>query len=523
MKKLYIALSSVMLSLPVLAQTGNTSELKGEAEYRYNDLIGLWHNTDNATGLAIDSSENRGYAAFSYFHHGGSYHRVQEGGMANHLQFGTERYQKLGKHLYGYGRFDFDMGRTKDRAYADQYRIYNTSPFNSGSAIVGKYDNQDFRLTAAVGTVSFDGWRFGARLDYDFGDLSRLKDPRSEAKLLRYRITPAVSYSFGANTIGLTGYYDRRKEKMGPLSTVQNDATFTYYLYSGMENADGTQGGFSSFNREWVKHNFGFNLAYGYKGERFQTLNNFGMSRAHEDIYGTYKYEPGRYVQHDYLVSSQNRLRRGGLLHQLDVKAVWIQGYADEYRSQLNITSDPETGYSTYTYERLLTFKKRYQVRTTDLSLRYRANFLGETNGVADKVNGYAGFFVNYNRADNRHVLTPSESTYSRVDMQLENGISLFNNSLIADLQLGYSISTKTDLQLSDNSSILAQNVLLKDLDYYKANVFHGGLQVMYQFPLTIKKNRALFFIKGFGNVASANITGHPCSTNVGLSVGVFN
>src|SRR3712207_5878364 len=110
-----------------------------------------------------------------------------------------------------------------------------------------------------------------------------------------------------------------------------------YYLYSGMENADGTQGGYSSFNREWVNHNFGFNLTYGYKGETFQTLNNFGMSRAHEDIYGIYKYEPGRYVQHDYLVTSQNRLRHNLLLHQLDVKAAWNQGYADEYRSQLNI------------------------------------------------------------------------------------------------------------------------------------------------------------------------------------------
>lgn len=523
MKKLYIVLSLGVLSLPALAQTEHAPALKGEAEYRYNDLIRLWHNTDNATGLAIDSSENRGYAAFSYLHHGGAYHRVQEGGMANHLQFSTERYQKLGKYLYTYGRFDLEMGRTKDRAYADQYRIYNTSPFNSGSAIVGKYDNQDFRMTAAVGTVSFDGWRFGARLDYGFGDLSRLKDPRSEAKLLQYRITPTVSYSFGANTIGLTGYYDRRKEKMGSLSTVQSDATFMYYLYSGMENAAGTQGGYSSFNREWVNHNFGFNLTYGYKGETFQTLNNFGMSRAHEDIYGIYKYEPGRYVQHDYLVTSQNRLRHNLLLHQLDVKAAWNQGYADEYRSQLNITSDPETGYSTYKYERLLTFKKRYQVRTTQLSLRYRANFLGERNGIADKLKGYTGFFVDYNRANNRRLLPASESTFGRVDMQLENGISLFHNRLTADLQLGYSLSTKADLRLADNQSVLAENVLLKDFGYYDANVFHGGLQVMYQFPLTIKKKRAVFFVKGFGNIASANTVGHPCSTNVGFSVGVFN
>ena len=109
-------------------------------------------------------------------------------------------------------------------------------------------------MTAAVGTTDFSGWRFGLQLNYQLGDLSRLRDPRSRSQLLDYRLTPAVSYTMGNHTLGLSGYYDRRKEKMGPLVTVQSDATLTYYLLSGMENATGTIGGYSSFNREWVNH-----------------------------------------------------------------------------------------------------------------------------------------------------------------------------------------------------------------------------------------------------------------------------
>ena len=66
----------------------------------------------------------------------------------------------------------------------------------------------------------------------------------------------------------------------------------------------------------------------------------------------------------------------------------------------------------------------------------------------------------------------------------------MFKQHLTADLTLGYSVSTRADLQLADDSSVLAQRVLLKDLPYYEANLLHGRLQVMYQFPLTIKKSR---------------------------------
>lgn len=105
----------------------------------------------------------------------------------------------------------------------------------------------------------------------------------------------------------------------------------------------------------------------------------------------------------------------------------------------------------------------------------------------------------------------------------MENGISLFKQHLTADLTLGYSVSTRADLQLADDTSVLAQRVLLKDLPYYDANLLHGRLQVMYQFPLTIKKSRAMWFVKAFGDFTSANSAGHPNLYNVGFSVGLFN
>lgn len=517
----------LMFTLPTMAQTPSDS-LVGEPEYRYKNLTQLWHNTSNAAGLSLDDSPNRGFASIGFNHRGGDYHRVQEGGAMNNMQFFTERYQRLGRYLYSYGKVDFNLGRTKDRAFADQYRPYNSNPYQSGSDIAGSYDHQDFDMVASVGTTDFSGWRFGLQLNYQLGDLSRLRDPRSRSQLLDYRLTPSVSYTMGGHTLGLSGYYDRRKEKMGPLVTVQSDATLTYYLFSGMEYATGTIGGYSSFNREWVNHQVGAAMDYGYRSDSFHTLNTFGISRGEEYAYGTYKYEPGRYFTYLYNVQSQNRLLTGSVLHQVDVRMDWQQGYADEYRQQLIIKNDPQIGTTSYTYEKQLEFRKRYQVRTFDCAFRYRANFLNDAPSrllqqATASLKGYTGFSIDTHKASNRHLLPLSSSDFSRINFQLENGISLFKQHLTADLTLGYSVSTRADLQLADDSSILAQRVLLKDLPYYDANLLHGRLLVMYQFPLTIKKSRAMWFVKAFGDFTSANSAGHPNLYNVGFSVGLFN
>lgn len=517
----------LMFTLPTMAQTPSDS-LVGEPEYRYKNLTQLWHNTNNAAGLSLDDSSNRGFASIGFNHRGGDYHRVQEGGAMNNMQFFTERYQRLGRYLYSYGKVDFNLGRTKDRAFADQYRPYNSNPYQSGSAIAGSYDHQDFDMVASVGTTDFSGWRFGLQLNYQLGDLSRLRDPRSRSQLLDYRLTPSVSYTMGGHTLGLSGYYDRRKEKMGPLVTVQSDATLTYYLFSGMEYATGTIGGYSSFNREWVNHQVGAAMDYGYRSDSFHTLNSFGISRGEEYAYGTYKYEPGRYFTYLYNVQSQNRLLTGSVLHQVDVRMDWQQGYADEYRQQLIIKNDPQIGTTSYTYEKQLEFRKRYQVRTFDCAFRYRANFLNDAPSrllqqATASLKGYTGFSIDTHKASNRHLLPLSSSDYSRINFQLENGISLFKQHLTADLTLGYSVSTRADLQLADDTSVLAQRVLLKDLPYYDANLLHGRLQVMYQFPLTIKRSRAMWFVKAFGDFTSANSAGHPNLYNVGFSVGLFN
>ena len=491
--------------------------LAQEGQYRYADATQLWRQTGNAAGLALDSSANRGYAQFDLQHCEGDYHRVQEGGQRNQLQFYTERYQKISSLLVGYGSFRFDMDRTKDRAWCDVMRPYNSNPFFSGSSVSGKYDTQQFDLTAAVGTIQMWGFTGGLRLDYSVGDLSRLRDPRSRSELLDYKLSPSLTYSTGNHTIGLAGHYNRRKEKIPSMTTVQQDPDLKYYLMTGMEQAVGTTGGYSGYNREWVDHRFGAELSYGYDHGPMKSVSSVTIERGSEDVLGTYKYEPGHYMSYCYGLASHNSITIGRMLHQIDLTADYEQAYADEYRQQLQQERDAEKGYTSYWYETLITFKKRYQVKLFNANLHYRLNAV---DGLV--VNSYIGASASIRKAENKHLLPASSLEYGYTDLSLEGGTSLLKNQrLWIDAEAGYHHSTKADLQLADATNDYATQVLLPDMQYYDANYWHGHIAVTYQFPLSLKGKQTNWFVRAYGDYLSAdhNLNGSA----IGFSIGLFN
>jgi hypothetical protein len=491
------------------------ASLAQEGSYRYADATQLWRLTDNAAGLAHDSSYNRGIAYFDLQHREGDYRRVQEGGQKNQLEFFTERYQKINSLLVSYGSFRFDMDRTKDRSWCDVMRPYNSNPFFSGSSVAGKYDTQQFDLTAAVGTIQMWGLTAGIRLDYKVGDLSRLRDPRSRSELLDYKLTPSLTYTSEPHTIGLAGHYNRRKEKIPGMTTVQQDANLKYYLMSGMEQAVGTTGGYSGFSREWVDHRFGASLSYGYHQGHINSLTSVSIERGAEDAWGQYKYEPGRFISYHYGLDSRNRFNTGKALHQLDLCIGYQQAYADEYRQQLVQERDAEKGYTTYSYETLIEFKKRYQVKQLNASLHYRYNMVDGTS-----VNGYVGAKAALNQAENKHLLPTSSLEYTHLDFTLEGGKSLFGSRFWIDAEAGYHVASKADLSLAEATTDYATQVLIPDMQYYDANFWRGHLSITYQFPLTIKGTRAEWFVRAYGDYLKAD---HSLNNStVGASIGIY-
>lgn len=499
-----------------LCSAGSHAQTMTYEKYRLADERQVWSESMNAAGLAHDmkdSADNRGVAFFDLSHQSGDYHRVQEGGQLNQLRFFTERYQKIGKYLYGYGSFDFDMGRTKERSWSDVLRPYNSDPYISGSSIVGKYDHQNFTLNAKVASVQLGHFNYGASLYYKVGDLSRLRDPRSRVRLTDYQLTPSVTYNFGSqHSIGLAAWYHRYKEKLVGLTTVQTDPNLKYYLMTGMEYAQGSVGAYNGYSREYVNHQFGGELTYAFKNDALKSVTALTISRGTEYIYGQYKYEPGCWYTANYGLNSHNRIQGRSLLHSIDFRVDYQEGYADQYNQELITVK--EGSYTTHYWSNKMTYRKRYQLKKTDLALHYRLTFTDDNDAAA-----YAGFSYAYQNVSNKHLLATSELKYTSSKLSLEGGYGFFHKRLWLNGEAARHISHKSDLNLYDPTTDYAVGVLIPDMEYYRANYWQGRLEIIYQQPLTIKKQHTLWFAKLYGSYLKTDnsLKGQTAGIAVGL------
>lgn len=514
MNKIYMTMTVMLTALTVQAQINIDT-------YKYADETQLWRLTGNTAGLSLDpetcdSSANRGVAYFDLSHRSGDYHRVQEGGQMNQLRFYTERYQKVGKYLYGYGSFDFDMGRTKNRAWSDVLRSYNSNPYISGSSVPASYDHQDFTLEAKLSTVPLGNFTYGASLLYKVGDLSRLRDPRSRINLAEYKLTPSITYSTGQHTLGLALHYDRRKEKLPNMTTVQTNPNLAYYTMTGLENATGTIGGYNGYMREYVNHEFGAELDYGFGGNQWKSVNALTLRIGREYVYGQYKYEPGTYRNFIYGLTSHNRIKEGSVLHSIDLALCYEMGSADEYKSERISTTDAETGVTSVEWRKILEYKKRFQLKKLDADLHYRLSWVD-----LQTVKGYLGAGYTLQNVSNKYLLYTSEQKNAYSTFQAEGGYCLLDRHLWVEGTFDYHISHKADLQLADATTDYAQAVLLPDMPYYEANYWKAHLAVSYQFPLTIKGYTSQWFVKAYGSYLKTNNS--LKGQTAGLSFGVYH
>ncbi len=507
---------SLFLYLAVAALSATAQHMNYQ-RYEMAEQRQLWQQSNNAAGLAHDmrdSIDNRGIAYFDFRHRSGDYTRVQEGNQQNQLRFFTERYQKIGKYLYGYGSFDFDMGRIKERSWSDVMRTYNSNPFLSGSSIKGKYDFQNFTLNARLASVRLGHFNYGASLYYKVGDLSRLRDPRPRVRLAVYQLTPAATYTTGAHTLGLAAWYRRYKEKLTGISTISDATDLKYYTMSGVEYVQGGTGSHNGYQREYVNHQFGGELSYAFQGSTVGSLVTATYHRGTEYAYGQYKYEPGRWYTNYFELSTRQRIKSASRLHVIQAKLGYEEGYADQYNQELITQKDG--AYTTQYWSNKMTYRKRYQMKKLDVNLRYRLSFVDTDD---DALAGYVGASYDLQRVSNKHLLATSQLKYLWSRLGVEGGVGLLDKRFWVKGEAAYHINHKSELDLSDATTDYAQGVLIPDMPYYRANYWQAGMELMYQQPLIIKKQHTQWFAKLYGRYLHTDnsLDGREAGISVGL------
>lgn len=489
-----------------------------DGAYRYNDAQQVWQNSNNAAALTLDSITNRGVAVVSGSYNRNEFKRTQEPARTNNLEIFTEKYQTIGKYLVGYGSFTFGMQHHRDRTFKDVILPYNANPFIVGSDAIGKYDLQTIDLKAKLATKLNAKVNYGLTIDYNIADFSRLKDPRSRSSVLNYAITPALVFAINKHSnIGLSGYYNRRKEKIANVSTVNSNTSLMYYNLTGLEHGTATINGFNAFSREWVMHRFGANAQYNNNSQRTKSLNAIGISRGNEAVLGIYKFEPGRYVEYNYNAMSQNRFIAQHFIHQLNAEVNYREGYADEYRQQLNQENDAQTGVTSYFYTNGFTYKKRYRVKDFNANIHYRLN--GTNNNK--EIIYYVGAKANYNNWQTKYTLPSSLQQNAHIGASVEGGASfLKNNCLWIEVFVGAIYNVKKQLDLNDATTTYAREVIAKDQTFFATNAFSLGASAKYNFNIRIKKQQMPFFAKLATQYTHAN--SHLHNNNISLTLGLY-
>ena len=258
--------------------------------------------------------------------------------------------------------------------------------------------------------------------------------------------------------------------------------------------------------RDYVDHQLGAELSYGYRSEGFHSLNSAAFTHGTEYVDGTYKYEPGRYFHNSYSFATRNRLQTGTLLHSLDASVKYEEAYADEYRQERISVTDSITGFNSVSWNTVLEYRKRYQMKKTDLALHYRCSVLGGTRSVVGGVttDAYFGILATLQNVSNKRLLNTSELKYASTLAQVEGGFSLAKRFWV-EAKAGYLFSNKAELSLADATTDYAQAVLLPDMEILSKDVFTGSLRLTCELPVTIEKKTRNWFVSAYGNYRSAN------------------
>lgn len=501
---------------------GITDSVMARKEYRDMEKVNhLWFNTQNAAGLSLGYFEQGtiGDATVSRQLYG--YHRAQEGDARSSLNVVVDRFDVVGKHIRIYTKFGFNKDREYNRAWSDAMRTYNSNPYTSAGNVKGDYDGLDFTIHAKVASTELGRFTVGIGLDYVAGDLSRIRDPRNRNKLELYAVKPAMSFRLtDHHTFGIQTNYTHRKEKVS-YKVLGDSKLFSFYTFTGMENASNVTSGYTAYGREYVSQTWGIGVNYNFKTEKVQSLLTLNADFENEDVwnYNSYKGSPGDYKVKKFDLDWKTNIQAAKILHAIGLTAKYTQGNASQLKQELHTQVNTSTNTTTFYWETLIRYKNRYQTETANFNLNYT---LYGTPGNYD-YNYYAGIDLKYNYFKNRYNLPHSQLMVRNYELMLNGGARVVNTKkakLWIEPEFAYHNAISPSLTLNDETTDLAVNVLIPDMNYYNANYYRGALSVQYLFPVQVKEFNNQWYVKVKGEQLWANGAGK--SRGLTVSIGLY-
>lgn len=502
----------------------------------------LWQFSLNAAGLAFDALplQARGESGFSFARSAGTLRTLPQGDAQQVGAFHARQQLPIGRWLAAQGEFAYGLSRFDNRAWndrsdnselsplssatspfqlpfglstrthlgvnapADLTSSGTLSPLNAGSDRLGRYDAQTVDMGFRIATLQPGAWNFGLAAVYAVNDLARLKDPRSRAQQLYYRLAPSAIWHNDALQVGAAAWYARRKEKIGNITSVQQDAQWNYYTLEGLEHLTGGAGAAQGFMRQWVNHNYGGQLAFGAQLPQLQLLFTLSGEGNHEEAVGNYRYTPASFRSERWQLQSLGLAQHGDWWHTWRNSVAWQRGFSHEHQQQLVLTTDPETKIVSRHYETVLDFHKRYQAEQVNALISYRALHTNSeatatrTPALSDEwqrgIDGSVGFSLRYDYLSQRYLLPTSQRAVHRLSPTLEGG-RLWGNAVWVQLEVGASLPLQHRLEMTSSQRPL--RALWQSQARLDASTLgHASLSARYDWRMAIHRQSLRFFAR---------------------------
>lgn len=473
------------------ASTGSELRREVSSERWFSSQSNLWCSTTNPSALSFyDYPKTSGSAELSANYMTGGLRRAMDPKEDYSFNFASESYNYL-QYVDLYGSFRFTQQNLKGKIYSENYDPYNGNPYIAGSTLYGDYTKQLFAFKFALSSKTL--WkmvRFGIKLDYQVGDLSRFNDPRSRVQLADYTITPGFVLNLTpSDRLGLSASYRFRKEKMlKPVSKSEGIDRYIYCTQKGV--SEYAESALLFFSRRYIGNYGGGELQYEHNSSRLSLMLHAGANYRFDDVIGERKENPGNYTSLEYYGGFNALWGSESLKQKFTAKFSYNSGHAQEclqeQKTEINEQGIPDSFWQT--------IMKNVRYRNSDMS----ANLLWSiTKFSSGQYVWDAGVSLDASWYVSKYIIPTSTFNTAFIEPALTGGAVLFrksSNEINLSARLGWhqnllsSLSLNPDLD-KEHKTRICNNVTLPDYQTLSRSSLAFGLNFNYIF-VSIKKIR---------------------------------
>jgi hypothetical protein len=459
-----------------------------------------WQQGSNAAGLWQDSLLMFGRTRLGYKQEDGAFKMAQEPKKTTQFNFGTERYQKIGKMLF-YGRLSYTQQWDQTLNYSDVLNPYRGTPYILADSIGGEWQKQLYALEvkAVSPALARNKLVLGLGAALNVGTGARQNDPRPLSTNNEITLTPGLTWNVNKGSVlGINGLYSRYREEV---SLEVKNSNFNHYLYKslGLGQLELPTTFTAGASRVYNGNKLGGDLQYQWRKADISWLTSVGFRNYEEKVSdGTsVPRKSGTWKQKTYQFNSSLNIDGRNLLHRFSLGLQRLEDTGIEFHEFYDVTSK--------TWKTLLEaafyFSERDQASFSytliKVQQQHSFSWLAEIGG-------------NYLSLSRSYLLPMSKQEISRADIWLKaaNNWSLAHSgNFQASIKVLYSKNLDASLMyipITADRTLMAREVLYPDQAYSSADYLNTTLNVQYGFKL--EKVRNVRFLLG-GNLTNQHST----------------